>query len=245
MPTLTPRSPTTGLGRGGDVPTPPSGGDDGRLPDANLPDYGARLRRARLGLICGIVTVSMVFVSLTSAYVVRRGLPTFDVTRQAYLLDWGSVQLPWLLLFINTAILLLSSVTMEGARREITQRAALAPVKSIPGISLGEERGFPWLGSTIVLGIGFLAGQWMAWNELQARGFFVNTNPNSSFFYLLTAAHAVHLAGGIVALLWAGITSLRHKPIEARRIAIDVTAWYWHFMAVLWIYVFALLALMK
>ena len=99
--------------------------------------------------------------------------------------------------------------------------------------------------TTIVLGLSFLAGQFMAWNELEARGFFVNTNPNSSFVYLLTAAHAVHLAGGVVALLWAGMTALRHKPIEARRIAIDVTAWYWHFMAVLWIYVFALLAFMK
>jgi cytochrome c oxidase subunit III len=245
MPTLTPRTPTTGLGRGGDVPAPPSGGDDGRFPDSNLPDYGARLRRARLGLICGIVTVSMVFVSLTSAYVVRRGLPTFDVSSQAYLRDWGSVQIPWLLLLINTAILLVSSVTMEGARRDMTRRAALAPVKSIPGVSLGKERNFPWLGATILLGMGFLAGQWLAWNELHARGFFVNTNPNSSFFYLLTAAHAVHLAGGIVALLWAGMTSLGHKPVEARRIAVDVTAWYWHFMALLWIYVFALLGFVK
>jgi cytochrome c oxidase subunit III len=245
MPTLTPKAPTTGLGRGGDVPTPPSGGDDGRFPDSNLPDYGARLRRARLGLICAIFTVSMVFISLTSAYVVRRGLPTFDNISQAYVRDWGSVQLPWLLLAINTLILLVSSITMEGARRDITRRAALAPVKSIPGISLGEERGFPWLSTTIVLGMGFLAGQFMAWMELEARGFFVNTNPNSSFVYLLTAAHAVHLAGGMVALLWAGITALRHKPVEARRIAIDVTAWYWHFMAVLWLYVFALLAIMK
>jgi cytochrome c oxidase subunit III len=210
-----------------------------------LPDYGARLRRARLGLICAIVTVSMVFVSLTSAYVVRRGLPTFDNNSQSYVRDWGMVQLPWLLLAINTALLLISSLTMEGARRDITRRAALAPVKSIPGISLGEEKNFPWLAVTIVLGLGFLGGQFLAWKELEARGFFVNTNPDSSFVYLLTAAHAVHLAGGMLALLWAGVTSLRHKPVEARRIAVDVTAWYWHFMAVLWIYVFALLALVK
>jgi cytochrome c oxidase subunit 3 len=98
------------------------------------------------------------------------------------------------------------------------------------------------LGVTIVLGVAFLVGQFMAWGELKARGFLVNTNPNSSFIYLLTAAHAVHLTGGIVALLWAGITSLLDKPIEGRRIVVDVAAWYWHFMAVLWIYVFALLA---
>jgi cytochrome c oxidase subunit III len=246
MPTYTPSTPISRLGRGGDVPGPPSGGgDDGRSPESSFPNYGARLRRARLGLICAIVTVSMLFVSLTSAYVVRRGLPTFDNATQEYLRDWGAVQLPWLLLAINTALLLLSSVTMEGARRNIARRAALAPVTSIPGISLGDERNFPWLAVTIVLGLGFLGGQWMAWQELQARGFLVNTNPNSSFVYLLTATHALHLTGGIIALLWAGVIAMRHKPIEAQRIAVDVTAWYWHFMAVLWIYVFALLAFVK
>ena len=234
------------LGRGGRVPGPPdNGGDDGRFPDSNLPNYGARLRRARLGLICAVATVSMVFVSLTSAYVVRRGLPTFDDSSRTYFRDWGSVQLPWLLLVINTALLLISSLTMERARRNITRSAALAPVRSIPGVSVGDERTFPWLGVTVVLGFGFLVGQWIAWGELKGRGFFVNTNPNSSFVYLLTAAHAVHLAGGLVALLWAGATSLLRRPIEGRRIVVDVTAWYWHFMAVLWLYVFALLAFVR
>jgi cytochrome c oxidase subunit 3 len=229
------------LGRGGSVPTIPNGGDDGS-PDSGLPNYGARLRRARLGLVCAIVTVGMVFVSLTSALIVRRGLPTFDDATRTYLRDWGGVQLPWELLVINTAILLISSLTMEGARRGIARRAALAPVQSIPGVSLGNERNFPWLGVTVVLGFAFLVGQWMAWGELKARGFLVNTNPDSSFIYLLTGAHAVHLFGGLVALLWAGIASLQHRAIEGRRIVVDVAAWYWHFMAVLWIYVFAVLA---
>jgi cytochrome c oxidase subunit III len=195
--------------------------------------------------MCAIATVSMVFVSLTSALVVRRGLPTFDDNTRTYFRDWGEVQLPWVLLAINTAILFVSSVTMEGARRDITRRAALAPLKSIPGVSLGEERGFPWLAVTAVLGFGFLVGQWIAWGELKSRGFLVATNPDSSFIYLLTGAHAVHLAGGIIAMVWAGITSLQRKAIEGRRIAVDVTAWYWHFMLVLWIYVFALLAFVR
>ena len=224
---------------------PNGGGDDGGSPDHGLPNYGARLRRARLGMICAIVTVSMVFVSLTSAYVVRRGLPTFDDNSRVYLRDWGSVQLPWLLLAINTAILLFSTFTMEGARRDITRRAALAPVKSIPGVSLGDERSFPWLGLTAILGFGFLAGQCIAWNDLRSRGFFINTNPDSSFIYLLTAAHALHLAGGVIALVWAGIASLRHKAVEERRIVVDVAAWYWHFMLALWIYVFALIAFVR
>ncbi len=243
MATYSPTTPVSKLGRGGDIPVPPSGGDGGDSSQgSNFPNYGARLRRARLGLICGIATVSMVFISLTSAYVVRQGLPTFDGATNSYVRDWGMVQLPWLLLGINTVLLLISSVTMEFARREIKRRAALAPLQSMPGISLGEEKSFPWLGVTVLLGFGFLVGQWMAWGELKARGFFVDTNPNSSFVYLLTAAHAVHLAGGIVALIWASVTSLLHRPIEGRRIVVDVTAWYWHFMAVLWIYVFGLLA---
>jgi cytochrome c oxidase subunit 3 len=70
----------------------------------------------------------------------------------------------------------------------------------------------------------------------------VNTNPSSSFAFLLTITHAIHLTGGILALIWAASTSLLRRPVEARWIAVDITAWYWHFMAVLWIYVFALLA---
>src|SRR6266849_3527800 len=243
MATYTPSAPigSAQLGRGGAPPVPPrGGGDDGS--SSGSPNYGARLRRARLGLICAIATVCMVFISLTSAYVVRQGLPTFDDASRNYVRDWGEVRLPFLLLAINTVLLVLSSITIEAARRDAARQAALAPVKAIPGISLGDENRFPWLGITVVLGLGFLLGQWLAWGELHNGGFYINTNPNSSFVFLLTATHGVHLAGGIIALLWAAITSLLRKPIEARRIVIDVTAWYWHFMSFLWIYIFALLA---
>ena len=243
MATYTP-APTHGIGRGHEPRLPPSGGGgDGR--GGNFPDYGERLRRARLGLICAIVTVCMVFIALTSAYIVRQGMPTYDDASQSYLHDWGRVAMPWTLFGINTAVLLLSSVTMELARRAAARQAALAPVKAIPGISLGDERSFPWLGLTVLLGFGFLLGQWLAWGELHNRGFYVNTNPSSSFAFLLTVTHAVHLAGGMIALLWAASASLLHKPPESRRITVDITAWYWHFMAVLWIYIFALLGLAR
>lgn len=244
MATYTPATPINDIDHGHKPPVPPSGGgDDGH--GGGIPDYGARLRRARLGLICAIATVCMVFISLTSAYIVRQGLPTFDDTSNTYVHDWGSVQLPWMLLAIDTCILLLSSVTMELARRKVARQAALAPLSSIPGVSLGNERSFPWLGITVLLGFGFLVGQWMVWSQLHDGGFYVNTNPRSSFTFLLTIAHAIHLAGGLIALLWAASSSLLRKPVEVRRIAIDVTAWYWHFMAVLWIYIFALLAIAR
>ena len=220
MATYTPTTPIDHIGRGHKPPAPPAGGGDDGRGGGDVPNYGARLRRARLGLACGIATVCMVFISLTSAYIVRQGLPTFDGATNTYVRDWGRVDLPWLLLAINTAVLLVSSVTMEFARRKAALQAALAPVKSIPGVSVGDEKSFPWLGITVLLGISFLAGQWLAWGELHARGFFVDTNPNSSFVFL-------------------------HKPVEAQRIVVDITAWYWHFMMVLWIYVFALLGLAR
>ncbi|HZC24505.1 MAG TPA: cytochrome c oxidase subunit 3 [Candidatus Binatia bacterium] len=239
MATYTPSTPYSDIGQKPPAPPEIGGGDDGRGGD--VPDYGARLRRARLGLICAVATVGMVFISFTSAYIFRRGLPTFDGTINSYVRDWGQIDLPWALLAINTAILLASSVTMELARRQSARQAALAPVQSIPGVSLGNEKNFPWLGITVLLGVSFLVGQWLAWGELHNRGFYVDTNPSSSFAFLLTIAHAIHLGGGMLALLWAASASLLHKPVEARRIAVDITAWYWHFMAVLWIYIFALL----
>ena len=243
MATYTPSTPIDDIGHKPPAPPASGGGDDGRGGD--VPDYGARLRRARLGLICGIATVGMVFISLTSAYIFRRGLPTFQGETNTYVRDWGSVSLPWVLLAINTVILGISSITMELARRKAARQAALAPVSSIPGISLGDEKTFPWLGITVVLGFAFLIGQWLAWGELHTRGFLMSTNPSSSFAYLLTIAHAVHLAGGMIALIWASSASLLHRPVEARRIAVDITAWYWHFMAVLWIYIFLLLGLAR
>lgn len=243
MATYTPSTRIDDIGHKPPAPPDRGGGDDGRGGD--IPDYGARLRRARLGLICAIATVGMVFISLTSAYIFRRGLPTFQGESNSYVRDWGSVELPWLLLGINTAILLMSSIAIEVARRQAARQAALAPVSSIPGISLGDERNFPWLGTTVLLGFAFLIGQWLAWGELHRRGFFWATNPSSSFAFLLTVAHAVHLAGGMIALIWASSASLLHKPLEARRIAVDITAWYWHFMAALWIYIFLLLGLAR
>ena len=231
-------------GRGGDALRPPSGGggDDGR---GNAGDYSRRLRRARLGIVVAITPIVMLFVSFTSAYIVRQGLPTYDEATTSYVRDWLSVSLPSGLLMINTVLLVLSSITIELARRQLNRQAALAPIQTIPGVSLGNERTFPWLSVTAVLGIGFLAGQWLAWRTLGDRGFFVATSPSSSFVYLLTASHAVHLAGGLLALTYAVIAPFFGKTLESRRILLDVTAWYWHFMAVLWIYIFALLELAR
>jgi len=242
MSTLSPTITDFKTGQGGRGSAPPSsfgGGDDGQ--GNSGPNYGERLRRARLGLAVAITPIVMLFVSFTSALIVRKGLPTLDETTGNYVRDWLSVNMPWTLLTVNTVILLVSSVTMELARRQITRQAALAPVRSIPGVSVGEERNFPWLNLTTVLGLSFLVGQWLAWRELQNRGFYMATNASSSFVYLLTGMHALHLIGGILALMYAAAISWLHRAVEARRIVVDVSAWYWHFMAILWIYIFVLL----
>src|SRR5215470_3440078 len=233
-PTIT-GDPRTLHGGGSGSPPRIDGGNSGGEANGS-PDYGARLRRARLGMIVGLTAVVMLFVSLTSALIFRRGLPTVDEKTNQYVRDWIPVNLPAALLLVNTGVLLVSSVTMELARRQIARQVALAGVEKIPGVSLGKERKFPWLGATVALGLTFLVGQWMAWQELARRGFYLATFPSSSFVYLLTGAHAVHLAGGILALMYAAGTALASKPVEARRIVIDITAWYWHFMALLWIY---------
>ena len=101
MATYTPSTRIDDIGHKPPEPPAHGGGGDGR--GGEVPDYGARLRRARLGLSFGIVTVCMVFISLTSAYIFRRGLPSFDGTSNGYVRDWGSVDLPWTAADMNTA----------------------------------------------------------------------------------------------------------------------------------------------
>ncbi len=200
----------------GPEPPPPGGGDGGGRPEGS--EIGDRLRRYRIGLALLLVPVVMLFVAFTSAYIIRKGLGG----------DWQTTSLPPVL-WINTLILLASSVSAELSRRELF---------------LPEEQQVsspPWLGITLVLGVGFLAGQLVAWQQLAAQGIFISTNPSSSFLYLLTGMHGLHLAGGVMALLYAGATSLLRKPLATRRIVVDIAAWYWHFMDVLWIYILGLM----
>src|ERR1700693_5242350 len=120
------RDPKTGQGRGGARPPVPGGGGGDRGGDGS-PDYGQRLRRTRLGLLVGLVSSTMVFVSFTSVYIMRRGLPTLDDRTGGYVHDWLQVNLPTGLLLVNTLLLLLSSITVELGRRQITRQAAFAP----------------------------------------------------------------------------------------------------------------------
>jgi cytochrome c oxidase subunit III len=238
--TATLDEPQVSRGRDEGGPPPARGGDGDGRPGPGLPDYSTRLRRARVGLFVAVIPVLMLFVSFTSAYVVRQGLPTLDSRTNQLVRDWVPVKLPVLLL-VNTCVLLLSSVGMELARRQSRNFAAAGASLGAAADSHRDAENMPWLPATIALGLLFLFGQWMAWRQLAASGFYVSTTPSSSFVYLLTGAHAVHLMGGVVALLAAGMLALLHRRMTTQSIVVDVTAWYWHFMAVLWVYILCLL----
>jgi cytochrome c oxidase subunit 3 len=209
-------------------------------PDQHARDFAARLRRARLGLVVALSGVVMIFVSYSSAYLVRQGLPTLDPRTGTLVRDWLPLQLPSFLL-VNTFILLVSTLTMELARRQSLREAAVAWKTSDSASSLQKADGMPWLALTAILGLSFLAGQWLVWRELAASGFYLATSPSSSFFYLLTGVHGIHLFGGILALLAASAAFLIRKSADTGGVMVDIAAWYWHFMTFLWVYILCLL----
>jgi cytochrome c oxidase subunit 3 len=155
--------------------------------------------------------------------------------------DWRPILLPRIL-YLNTVLLALSSVTMEMARRHIFREFDVLE----EWLGLGRpalRRTLPWIGATLALGIAFLAGQADAWVRLTREGFaFDHTaTPASYFFYLITGLHAAHLLVGIVALLMCLCFLTRFRRVESRQIAVDATAWFWHTMGAAWLVLFAVL----
>ncbi len=140
--------------------------------------------------------------------------------------DWVHTAVPPLLYF-NTLVLVASSFTFEFSKRALKRVA--------------ESQFVRWLYLTTGLGITFIVGQLVAWRELAAQGIYITTNPSSSFLYLLTAAHGLHLLGGILALLYLVFRTRKIILNPRKRIAVDITAIYWHFMDGLWIYLLILL----
>lgn len=167
------------------------------------------------GLLVLLAATTMAFAAFTSAFVVRRGMSN----------DWVAFPLPRIL-WLNTAFLIASSTMLEVARRALKS---------------GRRTEFNryWTIGT-VLGIFFLLGQGLAWRELSKAGIFVATNPSSSFFYLLTAAHGLHIVGGLTALVYVDVEALSLKLGPGKRTAVDVSAVFWHFVDGLWIYLMVL-----
>ena len=232
--------PRSGDGRGGIHP-PEAGSGGGRDPNDGYPDYDRRLQQARIGLICGIVAVSMLFVTLTALFFLRQSTVVLDSQSHRYIRFWIPFVLPVRLLLVNTIQLLCSSLTLELARRQLARDLVLEPLQAIVGGAHERILRPPWLVLTALLGISFLFGQWLAWLQFRANGFRASTSGPSPFFYILTGAHALHLAAGILVLLYAAAISILHQSLVRKRLVLEIARWYWHFMGFLWICVFALL----
>lgn len=176
-----------------------------------------------------VSAISMSFAAYTSALIVRQGAAS----------DWLHFQLPRVLYF-NTLILLASSVTLDLARRRFvaipdTLRRASDSARALL------SNGIYWLYVTAALGATFVLGQVLAWRNLAAQGLFLATNPSSSFFYVFTALHGVHLLGGLGGLSYV-IRKLAGKNGSLRASGFGAFSIYWHFMDILWIYLLLLLA---
>jgi cytochrome c oxidase subunit 3 len=179
-------------------------------------DDAARTRRVyTTGIYLCLATITMFFMALASAFMVRKGLGG----------DWQNLALPQIL-WVNTAILIASSVTLEVARHRLA------------GGSVQEFRN--WWAITTALGTLFLGGQFVAWAQLAEQGIFLATNPSSSFFYLLTAAHGAHLLLGVGIL--AVVMLRRWQGTRAsQELAAEIAGIFWHFLDGLWVFLIVLL----
>ena len=200
-----------GIGTG-----PPGSVDEGGWGGAGGDGWGASRRASFTALLVLLAASTMVFAALSSAFAVRRSWSN----------DWAPTPKP-AILWWNTLVLLASSVAIEVARR------------ALHGGRRGNFNRY-WTAGT-VLGLIFLVGQAVAWLQLSSRGFYVSTNPSSSFFYVLTATHALHLLGAVGALLYVNIQALRLRLGPGKRTAADFIGLFWHFLDGLWVYLMVLL----
>ena len=206
----------TGDGGGGGFPPTGrnGGGDDGKRPKGGNPSS----KRYYTGMALGIVSILMFFMALSAAFLVLRGSS-----------KWVPVHIP-VLMWFNTAVLLASSGTLEMARHRLAQ-GRFSAYRNL------------WL-LTAALGAGFLAGQFVAWRQLVSAGVYLASNPASSFFYIFTGLHALHLSGGVAALTFVAMRNFSRAQVT-RSAAAEITSFYWHFLDGLWLFLLALLYLGK
>jgi len=205
---------------GGGGKNPPSGGDDGggdgnKRRGPQLPSS----RRYATAIVIALVSIVMFFMAMAAAFLYLRANSN----------RWVSLHLPTII-WVNTVILLASSGAMELARRGLAQ-ANLRQFRLL------------WSAAT-ALGVLFLIGQLLAWRQFVLAGFYVSTNQASSFFYIFTGLHGLHLLGGILALLYVSFRKFEQAKVS-RSVAAEIASYYWHFMDGLWIFLLALLYLGK
>jgi len=193
------------------------GNDGGNAGGERQPEpRPASPKKYSTAIALAMLSILMFFMVLTAAFVFLR----FN-----NLHTWSAIHLPGIL-WVNTAVLLASSATLELARRKL---------------QVDSLRGFQRMWAlTTILGIVFLAGQVTAWRHLAAEGVYMTSRLSSSFFYVFTALHAAHLLAGICALLYVGLRNFEAARVS-RFVAAEVASYYWHFMDGLWLFLLALL----
>ena len=217
------------------------GGDPDNSNDRRRSRNGPRERldKLRLGLFLALLAVFMFFVAIVSVFFVSQGSYHVDANAR-YINEWLPTAIPPIL-WLDTAILLLSSLTVEIARRHMFREMDVMD----EWLGLGKptsRAAMPWLLSTIALGCLFVVGQLMAWHQLALQRVHLdNAGQSAKSFFLITGAHGAHLVVGILALIGAFIGLFVSKQVERRQIMVDLSAWYWHSMGALWIVLFVLL----
>jgi len=176
---------------------------------------GSSVPAAKIGLGVFLAVVGSLFALLISAYSMRTNM-----------VDWRELPLPRLLWF-NTGVLAISSVVLQWAH-------VAARRDDVDGVIVGLLAGG-------VSAITFLVGQLLVWQQLNVAGYFVASNPANSFFYLITAAHGLHLMGGLVALGRTTAKVWRGAPMMQVRLSVELCAIYWHFLLLVWLVLLGLL----
>ncbi|MDE1155742.1 MAG: cytochrome c oxidase subunit 3 [Acidobacteriaceae bacterium] len=197
-----------------------------------------RLISARIGLFFALAADLLFFIAIVSAFFVSRATGHFDAYNR-YVNDWLPISLPSIL-WLNTAALVLSSVTAEIARQGMFREHDALEEWIGLGRPLSKRAGV-WLSLTLLFGLLFLAGQVAAWKQLAAERAHLAGNPSSNYFYLITITHALHLVVGLGALALAMLMLRKGRSVITRQVWIDCSVWCWHAMGVFWILLFALL----
>ena len=219
MPVVTEETKERKLGAGN--PPPPvrseGGGEGGGDEESGQPDTGFPVSKGRLGLWLLLGGIVMLFGGFSSAYIVLRGLPY-----------WQNVAIPSVL-WVTTALLLASSVTIEMTRKAMA-KGLEGPAKA-------------WIGVTGALGLAFLVGQVVAWSQMVRAGVYLPSTLHSSFLYILTGTHGLHILGGMGALTYVLTQTFRGRYTATDHEPISLCATYWHFMDGLWVYLFLMFLL--
>ena len=184
----------------------------------------AMLRRYRLALGLWLCAVAMVFIAFISAYFVRGGVPNYEAATGTYSMQWEPPFLPVSLLVLNTCVLLAAALALEFARRSVRRAVPDAAYVAFP----------IWLWASLLLSLGFLAGQARVWEMLRSNGHTIGSGARAAFAFVVTGAHAAQIAGLALVVFWIAARQRRWQPMQ-RYIAADLAAWYLHAMAVLWI----------